>query len=104
MPYVYDQVDQLENTDKVGTGECAVLVQRYAKVPLMRGWKPGDAVRGNMNIKKGTAVATFVNSEYPPAQGRPGHAAFYLSQDASGVMVMDQWANDATKPKVSSRR
>ena len=31
------------------------------------------------------------------------HAAFYLSQDAGGIWVMDQWRDDATKPKVSKR-
>ena len=103
MSYVYAKVDKLEKTAKVGSGQCAVLVQWYAKVPLMKYWTAGDLVRGNATIKKGTAVATFVNGEYPPAKGHHGHAAFYVSQDSLGVTVMDQW-DSATKPKVSSRK
>ena len=107
MPYVYGKVDSLEGTEKVGTHQCAVLVQYYAKVPKMKFWKAGDLVKGDNKIKKGTAIATFVNGEYPPATGKHhghGHAAFYMSQDDTGIEVMDQWVDDATKPQVSSRR
>ena len=106
MPYVYEKVNSLEGTDKVGSHQCAVLVQWYAKVPKMKFWKQGAIVRGSNTIIKGTAVATFVDEKYPPAAGkhhRHGHAAFYVSQDDTGVLVMDQW-DDAGKPTVSSRR
>lgn len=43
-----------------------------------------------MLLTKGTAIATFVNGKYP---NKPtgNHAALYVSQDASGVTVVDQW-------------
>jgi len=55
--------------------------------------------RGNQSIRKGTAIATFVNGRYPNlASGN--HAAFYTSQDADGMWIMDQFAG---KPRVSMR-
>lgn len=43
-----------------------------------------------MLLTKGTAIATFVNGKYP---NKPtgNHAALYVSQDASGITVVDQW-------------
>jgi hypothetical protein len=102
VPYIYAKVDDLEGSDLVGTAQCAVLVEHYAKAPKTGQWTEGEAVRGNLTIVKGTAIATFVGGKYPG--GNTGkHAAFYLSQNASGIRVMDQWANDPKKPKVSSR-
>jgi hypothetical protein len=57
---------------------------------------------GNLATAKGTAIATFVNGKYE-SHSTGNHAAFYISQDAGGIWVMDQWANDTTKPKVSKR-
>lgn len=102
MTYIYAKVDDLENTDKVGTKECVVLLQHYANLPPTKLWKEGIAVCGNLTISKGTAIATFVGGKYKSAT-TGNHAAFYISQDAAGIWVMDQWANDATKPKVSKR-
>lgn len=102
MAYVYRQVDSLEGTAKVGSGQCVLLVQRYAKAPATPLWREGGAVFGDFAIEKGTAIATFVGGKYE--SNRTGnHAAFYLSQDAGGIWVMDQWANNTTKPKVSKR-
>ncbi|WP_119631433.1 BPSL0067 family protein [Methylocaldum marinum] len=51
-------------------------------------------------MEKGTAVATFVDGKYPN-ESHGNHAALYISQDGSGVWVMDQWS---TKPSISKRK
>ena len=56
----------------------------------------------NASIAKGTAIATFVNGRYPNLP-HGNHAALYISQDAGGIWVMDQWKGDPNKPKVSKR-
>lgn len=102
MPFVYADVDQLQNTAKVGSGHCVALVQHYAKAPVAASWSEGNAVFGNIALAKGTAIATFVNGKYPNLS-TGNHAALYVSQDATGIWIMDQWTNNATKPKVSKR-
>lgn len=102
MSYVYVKVDELDETEKVGSHQCVALIQQYAKAPHTSAWKQGKAVKGNMAITKGTAIATFVNGKYPNL-GHGNHAAFYLGQDAGGIWVMDQWKDMVKKPKVSKR-
>ena len=102
MTYVYTEVDALEKTDLVGTQQCVALVQHYAKVPHTSTWKEGKAVKGHLQIAKGTAIATFVSGKYPNI-GHGNHAALYISQDAGGIWVFDQWKGDPKKPKVSKR-
>ena len=101
-PYVYAKVDDLEDTEKVGSKECVALVQQYAGAPVTSLWKEGAAVRGALTLTKGTAIATFVGGKYQ-SHAHGNHAALYISQDAAGITVMDQWRSDKTKPKVSSR-
>ena len=102
MPYIYSKVDTLEGTGKVGSKQCVVLLQHYAKLDHTSMWKEGKTVLGTFTIAKGTAIATFVDGRY---KSRPtgNHAAFYISQDAGGIWVMDQWADDEQKKEVSSR-
>ena len=102
MPYIYSKADDLENTDKVGSKQCVALLQYYAKLPQTAMWKEGKTVVGTMTLAKGTAIATFVDGRYKSLP-TANHAAFYISQDAGGVWIMDQWSNDKTKPKVSKR-
>ncbi|CAD5374828.1 conserved hypothetical protein [Rubrivivax sp. A210] len=102
MAYTYDQVDDLQNTAKVGSKQCVALVQTYAKAPVTSAWKAGKAVLGETTLKKGTAIATFVDGKYA-SNATGNHAALYLSQDLAGIWIMDQWASDASKPKVSKR-
>jgi len=102
MSYVYSKVDDLDGTDKVGSKQCVALLQHYARLPNTSMWKEGAIVIDNSLIVKGTAIATFVGGKYL-SHATGNHAAFYLSKDASGIWVMDQWANDTTKPKVSKR-
>jgi hypothetical protein len=102
MAYVYAKVDDLEGSDKVGSQQCVALVQHYAKAPLTSSWKEGKSVLGDLTVQKGTAIATFVDGKY---QSLPtgNHAGLYVSQDASGIWIMDQWKNEKTKPSVSKR-
>lgn len=103
MPYSYSEVETLEGLSKVGTKQCVVLVQRYARAPAPTStWTQGALVKGNITLKKGTAIATFEDGKYP---NRPhgNHAALYISQNAVGIVVMDQWLDDKAKPFVSKR-
>lgn len=102
MPYVYSMADDLQGTDKVGSKQCVALLQHYAKLPNTSTWKQGEAVFGQFTLAKGTAIATFVDGKYKNLP-TGNHAAFYLSQDAGGIWIMDQWASDTIKPKVSKR-
>jgi hypothetical protein len=84
--YVADNPRHWIGQPSVGTGECVPLVQAATGAPLSTEWRPGVQVQGNMNIRPGTAIATFdSNGHYD------GHAAIYLGQDTSGIQVIDQW-------------
>lgn len=102
-PYVYTQVSSLEGTDKVGSESCVALVQYYTRPGLTSTWSEGTQVKGNGDtIRKGTAIATFVDGKYPN-RSTGNHAAYYIEQDASGIWIMDQWKG-STKLKVSKRK
>ena len=102
MPHIYSKVDTLQGEDMVGSKQCVALLQHYAKLDHTSMWKEGKTVLGTFTIAKGTAIATFVDGRY---KSRPtgNHAAFYISQDAGGIWIMDQWANDQKKKTVSKR-
>lgn len=102
MPYVYQNVDDLEGTQKVGSKQCVALLQHYAQLPATYTWSEGQQVIGATSLAKGTAIATFVNGHYG-CLPTGNHAAFYLSQDSGGIWVMDQWFSDISKPRVSKR-
>lgn len=90
-PFVYAKVDTLVGKPLVGSKSCAVLVQYYVNPGLARTWTEGLYVKGNgAKIKKGTAIATFVDGKYPN-KSSGNHAAFYLSQDAKGIWVVEQF-------------
>jgi hypothetical protein len=59
-------------------------------MPITSSWKAGKQVKGNTDIEKGTAIATFFNGVYPRHK-HGNHAALYISQDASGILVIDQF-------------
>ena len=74
----------------VGNGHCVVFVQTCTCAPQARMWKEGAKVKGALTLQTGTAIATFKNGVYPNnASGN--HAAIYMSQDAMGIWVYDQW-------------
>lgn len=77
----------------VANGQCARLAQEWCGAPGPANllWKQGEKVRGNLGLRTGAAIATFINGKYP-SQAHGNHAAIYLSQSAAGILVIDQWA------------
>lgn len=99
MPFLsYKKLSDIENTPQVSTGSCASLVMYFTRVGPASLWKEGDAVKGNKTIKRGTAIATFVAGKYPN-NPHDNHAALYVSQNATGVEVLDQWDSKKTITK-----
>ncbi|MDB5400119.1 MAG: hypothetical protein QOD93_2294 [Acetobacteraceae bacterium] len=92
MSYIYPDVDTLPGLPAIGNQQCAPLVEHYAKAPAPAAlkWQEGVVVKGNLTLTKGTAIATFVNGRYPSLPSG-NHAALYVSQDATGVWVVDQY-------------
>lgn len=105
MPHVYRLVDTLRGHALIGEGDCVDLIKRYAPglmhVPTTA-WRAGARVV-DVNLPRGTAIATFVDGRYPRLK-TGNHAAFYLGTAGAGFYAMDQWAHDPdNKPTVSSR-
>jgi hypothetical protein len=100
MPYLYSEAESLAEKPTVGTKQCVALIKQYTNAPPTTMWKEGKAVKGNLLLAKGTAIATFVDGKYPN-NGSGNHAAFYLGQDAVGIWVVDQWSTSKT---IQSRR
>jgi hypothetical protein len=98
MAYVYEDAEELVGLPTVGNSQCVALIMRYTQAPATPRWKEGKQVRGDLLLKKGTAIATFVNGKYPN-NNTGQHAAFYLSQDAAGIWVVDQWLASGTIQK-----
>jgi hypothetical protein len=86
------------NSELVSTGQCAALVQHYTRVGRTNGWKEGEAVKGCTTIKRGTAIATFVDGIYEN-EAHGNHAALYISQDSKGIKVVEQWTT-LKKPQI----
>lgn len=91
MPYIYTRVDELEKATMVGNHQCVALVREYAGAPHTLAWRQGEAVLGSSLIRKGAAIATFVDGRYAN-RSYGNHAAIYMGQIPSGILVMDQWA------------
>jgi hypothetical protein len=100
-PFLYPgNIDDLEGAAPLGSHQCAALVQSSQPIGLTKTWRQGIPVRGNENlIVKGTAVATFEDGFYAN-RAHDNHVAYYISQDSSGIKVMDQWSE---KGEISSR-
>ncbi len=77
-----------------GSGQCVALVQAASPgIGPTRNWKCGASVRGNTDLRPGTAIATFNSADrYANATDGSSHAAIYLGQNERGIQVMDQWA------------
>lgn len=81
-------------------GECATLAQTLiAKqspqhpMPLTKDWRPGQHVRRDIPLPKGTVIATFVHDHYLNRPGGSAHTAIYLGQTDAGIMVVHQCVN-----------
>nr|WP_315398680.1 BPSL0067 family protein [uncultured Duganella sp.] len=97
MPFVYQEVDALDiipAMPAVGDGSCVALIKHY--VPGLKGvptsaWRAGGNVLTlGDKVKRGTAIATFVDGRYPNA-AHGNHAAIVLKVMKSGFYVIDQW-------------
>ncbi len=87
-----DDPEQWIGKPSVGTGQCVPLVQQATGAPHTSQWHRGALVKGNMNIRPGTAIATFdADGRYGNHTDGRSHAAIYLGQDAHGIRVIDQW-------------
>jgi hypothetical protein len=83
----------------VDNGHCVKFVQAAAAAPRTTEWRPGPWVRGNKSIPPGTVIATFeANGTYTPRTGN--HAAIYISQDETGIRVLDQWRGQPVHERV----
>ncbi len=80
-----------------GTGQCVALVQATTPgLGTTASWVRGDKVQGNTALVPGTAIATFSSSgHYANATDGSSHSAIYLSQNADGMQVLDQWNGKA---------
>lgn len=91
MSYVYSTAKELVGKPIVDDGkgnykgECVSLVKKNINMPQTTKWKAGILVRGG-KIDEGTVIATFFDGK-----NYKGHAAFYLSQDADGITVVEQY-------------
>jgi hypothetical protein len=105
MPHVYAAVDSLAEHALVGGGDCVDLVKAYApglRAKLTSEWRAGAKVTESTDLKRGTAIATFVSGKYP-SNPTGQHAAFFLKRAGAAIWVMDQWKGDEKKPRVSKR-
>lgn len=98
MPYNCPSPESYEGK-KVGSGQCAEFVQKSAGAKMTASWRKGAKVKGNTNISKGTAIATFDSAGRYPNHSTGNHAAIYISQDASGLWVYDQWVGKGAVSK-----
>jgi hypothetical protein len=80
-------------------GQCVSYVKRVCPgLPPTILWKQGLPVKGNNQILPGTVIATF-NS----AAKYRGHAAIYVSKDAAGIGVYDQYITPPNPKAVGPR-
>lgn len=104
-PFIRKNVDALKGKPLVGSGQCAAIVQYKlfdtGRIGYTKAWRQGASVKGNFNLARGTAIATFVDGKYPN-KSHGNHVALYLSQNSSGIQVMDQWSTSKSQ-KVGSR-
>jgi hypothetical protein len=91
MPYVAANPEHYLGK-KVGTGQCVAYVEAASMIGSTGTWHAGVKVlkASPGQIAKGTIIATMVDGHYPN-HSHGNHAAIYLSQDASGIQVIDQW-------------
>lgn len=71
-------------------GQCVSLVRAATGAPHSSSWRQGPPVRG-AKVARGTAIATFHGGKYRNLTNGQSHGAVYLTQDAQGIYVVDQW-------------
>jgi hypothetical protein len=88
-PYLAARPEAFEGRT-VGAGHCVDFAKAAAGVPRTAAWRKGAEVRGNADIGRGTAIATF-EADGTYTNESSNHAAIYLYQDDRGIWVYDQW-------------
>jgi hypothetical protein len=88
---------QTKGTDLCG--QCVSYVKKVCPtLPPTGVWTKGAPVKDNQSILAGTVIATF-NS----AGKYEGHAAIYVSQNKTGIVVYDQYVTPPNPSPVGSR-
>jgi hypothetical protein len=98
MPYVAQSPED-DVGRVVGDGNCVAYVKKAAGCPVTSLWRSGAKARANA-LARGTAIATFQNGKYGNYTDGRSHAAIYLSEDKTGLKVMDQWKGHAVSERV----
>lgn len=91
MPYKCENPEQYVDHAIYGTGQCVEFIKAVALAPQTAAWKKGDVVKGNLTLVPGTAIATFDRNGQYPNHSTGNHAALYVSQDAAGIDVVEQY-------------
>lgn len=83
----------------VGNGQCVTFVHAVVTIPPASLWRQGDTVKDNKTMLPGTIIATFDNKgRYGDRTDGSSHAAIYLFQTSSGIVVLDQWSGRTKQP------
>lgn len=77
----------------VGNGQCVAFARAAALLPHTSVWSRSEWVP-DATLVVGTAIATFdpAGRYINDTNGR-SHAAIYIGQTASGIIVLDQWVS-----------
>lgn len=76
---------------------CGICSGRFWCAPVVELDRRGEGTGANVAV--GTIIATFIDGVYPNnASGN--HAAVYVSQDAHGLTVWDQWTGQPVHKRV----
>lgn len=89
--------DQTRGVDLCG--QCVSYVKKVCpSLPNTARWRKGAPVKDNQKLAPGTVIATFSTSGH-----YDGHAAIYVSQDAVGIKVYDQYVTPPNPKAIGPR-
>jgi hypothetical protein len=102
MPHILKNPEKYIGHGLVGEGNCVDLIKGTIddlKERSTATWKPGELVLASKDLKKGTAIATFLCGRYPQDGVTGKHAAIFLrywgkpNPDGTynSILVLDQW-------------
>ena len=80
-------------------GQCVSYVKQVCpSLPQTAKWKKGAQAKNAAKLLPGTVIATFNDDG-----NYEGHAAIYISQNADGITVIDQYRTPPNPKPVSQR-
>lgn len=96
----FDDVPPSDKTKGIDLcGQCVSYVKKVCPaLPNTAQWRKGAQVKGSLTIAPGTVIATFNKLGH-----YEGHAAIYVSQDAVGIKVYDQYITPPTPKTIGPR-